>query len=350
MARERNVDVAVVGAGLVGLATARALRRAGVDAIVLEQFDAAHTRGSSHGASRIFRLSYPVVEWVALARESLGRWRELERESGLELVVTTGSLDVGSHAEAHAAVFGAAGVECELLDGAACERRFGVRVPRGTPVLHQADGGIVRADRALAALRAGAVVRERTRVEALERDGSGVDVVTPDGRLRARAVVVAAGAWAPPLLAAAGIVLDAVPTLETVAYFAHPAPDRLPPVIDDAHPDWAPGLASYALPDPGRGIKAGVHHAGPPADPDAAGAPDERVAAWASDWVAERYPAAAAEPCAVETCLYTTTPDERFVLERHGPVVVGSACSGHGFKFGPAVGERLAALALEAFD
>jgi sarcosine oxidase len=64
-------------------------------------------------------------------------------------------------------------------------------------------------------------------------------------------------------------------------------------------------------------------------------------------WLRERLPGVDAEPVAVETCLYTTTPDERFILERRGRVVIGSPCSGHGFKFAPAVGRKLAELALE---
>jgi sarcosine oxidase len=47
----------------------------------------------------------------------------------------------------------------------------------------------------------------------------------------------------------------------------------------------------------------------------------------------------------VETCLYTNLTDDRFTCERRGRVVVGSPCSGHGFKFAPLIGARLAALA-----
>ena len=76
---------------------------------------------------------------------------------------------------------------------------------------------------------------------------------------------------------------------------------------------------------------------------------DESVEA-VSRWVAERYPSAAPRPHLAETCIYTNTEDEHFVLERHGRIVIGSPCSGHGFKFAPLIGERLAGLALgEAF-
>jgi sarcosine oxidase len=84
---------------------------------------------------------------------------------------------------------------------------------------------------------------------------------------------------------------------------------------------------------------------GAPADPDEEGGPDEALVQEIADWTRERFPRADPNPVHAESCFYTTTDDERFVLERHGRIVVGSACSGHGFKFGPATGKRLAALA-----
>ena len=86
-------DVVVVGGGVMGLASAWALARAGRDVTVLEQFEIGHTYGSSHGASRIFRFAYSETEWVALAQEALPLWRELEVESGAELLSLTGLLD-----------------------------------------------------------------------------------------------------------------------------------------------------------------------------------------------------------------------------------------------------------------
>ena len=105
--------------------------------------------------------------------------------------------------------------------------------------------------------------------------------------------------------------------------------------LDDA----TRGHAMYALHDPVHGLKAGAHHAGRVADPDR----DERAdpaarRARSPRGSRERLPDVDPEPVGAETCLYTTTDDERFVLERRGRVVIGSACSGHGFKFAPAVG------------
>ena len=98
----------------------------------------------------------------------------------------------------------------------------------------------------------------------------------------------------------------------------------------------------YSLHDPVHGLKAGAHHAGAEADPDMEESPDPAIVERIASWVREVDP----DPVEAQSCLYTTTSDEHFVLERRGRVVVGSACSGHGFKFAPAVGRRLADLAL----
>jgi sarcosine oxidase len=102
----------------------------------------------------------------------------------------------------------------------------------------------------------------------------------------------------------------------------------------------------YGLATPGEGVKVAEHHTGPVVDPDTRSFdPDdaalERVRRYAADWL----PGLVAEPRSVTTCLYTSTASEDFVLDRVGPVVLASPCSGHGFKFTPEVGRLLADLA-----
>jgi sarcosine oxidase len=152
-------------------------------------------------------------------------------------------------------------------------------------------------------------------------------------------VVVTAGPWARGLLAGAGIDLPVVETCETVAYFrlARPVPSAVAEITD--------GRGFYSLADPVYGLKVGHHMTGRRADPDLVQSPDARVVAAIAGWARARFELADPEPALAQTCFYTTTSDERFVLERHGRIVVGSACSGHGFKFAPAVGRRLADLA-----
>lgn len=317
----RKKRIVVVGAGVMGLATAASLAQSGAAVSVLEQFEVGHTHGSSHGSARIFRISYPQASWVRLARESLPLWRELEGKAGGELLRTTGSLDLGSDLP-HAGALDECGEAYEQLDAPETLRRFGL----DSPSVYQRDGGVVLADRALAALRDGAVVagarlQEGTRVTDLEE----IDADT---------VVVTAGAWAPKL----GIDLPVRVTRETVSYF-DVGRESLSIV------DWSGEQVVYALSTPEGRLKVGIHHAGTDTDPDDEGVPDpDRVRA-ATEWVAERF--GPAEPAYSETCLYTTTPDESFILERRGRYVIGSACSGHGFKFAPAIGRRLARLALD---
>ena len=335
-----SAEVVVVGAGINGLATAHALMKRGREVLVLEQFPLGHTRGSSHGTSRIFRLAYPEPHWVRLAQEALEGWRELEREGGQQLLELHGLIElVPDLGESSAAALDACGVAWELLERDTAEREFALVVPEGAVALLQHDAGFVRADRALRALARGAHVLPQTKVLSLD------PLETTAGAIEAEAVVVTAGAWARELLAPA-TELDVVVTRETVAYFQLETEKPIPSVVE-----LTPGThahAMYTLPAPGIGLKAGRHKSGPPTDPNEEGEPDPRLVEEAIAVVAGRFPRADPVPVKTETCLYTLAEDDQFLLERHGRIVVGSACSGHAFKFAPAVGRRLADLTEEA--
>ena len=326
-------DVVVVGAGVMGAATARALARDGREVRLLEQFEVGHERGSSHGRSRIVRLAYPELEFVDLAKEAFVGWRELERESGKQLLELSGLLElVESPEQSSRDALDAAGAEYELLDAEAARRRWPIGVPDGWTPLFQPEAGIVRADLAHrafidGALAYGARLEENTRVGSLDH-------------VEATAVVVTAGPWVSRLVPD----LPVRTTRETVAYFrcrGQPLPSvvQLDPVTR--------GHAMYSLHDPIHGLKAGAHHAGATVDPDEPGVADLALVEEIAAWVARTYPDAEPESVATETCMYTTTADEHFILERRGRIVIGSPCSGHGFKFAPAIGTRLAALAAD---
>ena len=324
------MKVAVIGAGVMGLATGWALKRRGHEPVVYEQFEVGNDRGSSHGRSRIFRLAYAEDHYVRLAQESLGLWRELEAETGEMVLELPGLVEIVSTLEeSTAATLERCGVAWERLDREEAERRFPIRVPEGSFVVVQPEAGIARADKALAAFARELNVRERMRVTLDEVD--------------AEAVVVTAGSWVNELLDES---LPVKTTRETLCYFRLETDRPIPSVVS-----FKPGRHThemYSLYDPEHGLKVGAHHAGAEADPNEPGEPSpelvERIAAWAR----ETYKLDDAEPVETDTCMYTTTADETFILERRGRVVVGSPCSGHGFKFAPAIGERLADLATEA--
>lgn len=337
-----QAEVVVVGAGVNGLAAAWALAREGRDVLVLEQFPLGHTRGSSHGASRIFRLAYPEPHWVRLAQEALEGWRELEAETGTTLLELNGLIElVSDPREGSADALDECGVPWSVLEPDEVARRFPLRVPDGLQAVLQENAGYVRADLALEAFSHGLRILPETKVLSLD------PLDTTAGRIETGAVVVTAGPWVRELLA--GVVdLPVVPTRETVAYFELGSDKPIPSVVDFKPDSNLHG--TYALAAPGIGLKIGRHKSGPPADPDEEGRPDPEVVEHVKEVVAERFPEAAPEPVKVETCFYTNTDDDRFILERHDTIVVGSACSGHSFKFAPAVGKRLAALAAEALS
>jgi sarcosine oxidase len=317
--------VAVVGAGVMGCATAWALRARGAEVSVHEQFELDNARGSSHGRTRIFRVSYPDPSWIRLAQEARAGWLELDPG----LLGLYGLVELVADPELTSArALEECGVPYRLLDTDET-RTLGASLPDGWSALHLADAGVVFADRARHAFldAAGVEVETNRRIESVDE-------------LDADVVVVTAGSW----------VRDFAPDLpvtvtrETLAYFRREGPP--PPSIVELNPETG-GHGMYSLYDPVHGLKAGAHHAGAEADPNAAGGPDPAVVERISSWVRARFPDVDPEQVDAQACLYTTTRDEHFILERRGRVVIGSACSGHGFKFAPAVGRRLAVLALE---
>ncbi len=343
--RAESYDAVVVGAGVMGCAAAAAAATAGARVLVLERFERGHDRGSSHGTSRIFRLSYPQPRYVELALAARADWEALQRAAGRRLLVPTGGLDRGPDVAAHAAALDACEVPHELLTGDEVARRWpALRPEPDETLLYQPDGAMIAADATLRSLEdlataRSACFRRGVKVEAVEDRGGRAVIATADGaRIDAAAAVVTAGAWTGPLLERAGISLPLRPTRETVVHLAHPG-DPPPAVVQ-----WgAPSL--YALASPGIGLKAAEHQAGPTIDPDVPGPPDEASISRVKAWVERLFPDAGGIE-RVETCLYTNAPGDDFIVERRGAIVIGSACSGHGFKFAPTIGRRLAALAL----
>ena len=343
-------DVVVVGGGAMGAATTHALASLGRRVAMVEQFGAGHDRGSSHGASRIFRLAYQDASYIPLAQRALRLWRKLSDECGVPLLETTGGID---HGERHvldeiATNLAAHDVPVQQINAEEAMHRWpGMRF-EGT-VLWQRDAGRVNADATVLALHRravelGADVFTGERVDDIRVSDGSVEVVTGRRTLVGDVVVVAAGAWLPAIAGALGLDAELpslVVTQEQPAYFAAPGADHWPVFVhygDRSH---------YGLFTPGVGLKVGEHGTGVIVDPDARPPADgervQRLTSYVERWL----PGAAPTATRVDTCLYTTTPDERFVLRRFGRVVVCSACSGHGFKFVPAIGENVAALAAE---
>jgi sarcosine oxidase len=350
-----SAHVVVLGAGLAGTAAARSIAARGHRVTVLERFEAGHRRGSSHGQERIFRLSYEEPEYVRLGLDALDGWRALERETGASILHPVGMLDHGNPARLDALerTCRDQGVPIARIDAAVAAANW----PGFTfesDVLLQPEAGWLAADRAIAAFtmlaeRDGASFRYGRAARAVESVGAGWRVTTGDGTLDADALVVATAGWTPdllgPMLAAVVELPPIRVTVETVAYFR--------PRGDAAWPCWCHRLDPevYGLPSPDGLVKVAEHGTGPEAHPDERPfepTPDAlaRLEAYVERWLP------GVEPGAVRsaTCLYASTPTDDFVLDRSGSFVLGVGLGGHGFKFGPAIGERLAALVDDALD
>jgi sarcosine oxidase len=325
-----------------------------VPTLLFEQFSLGHVRGSSHGATRIFRYSYPDPCYVEMAVRAGETWARLAADAGEELLVRTGGLDAGPGAEDCAKALAACGVAHAWLTGAQVRDRFGgIGTRQGERILLQPDSGVCLAGRTVAALqrlagRDGAAIRAGTPVLGIEAGRDQVLLRTAAGEVTARAAVITAGPWAQGVLAGA---LPQAPrltvTVQQVRYYAPRDPATAWPTLIE----WGPeGLVWYAVPAAGvaPGIKVAAHIPGPAVDPRDGPFTeiDPALEEEAAGYVRDRLPGLDPAGLAAETCLYTMTSDEDFVLDRAGPLVVGGGCSGHAFKFGPLLGEFLADLAL----
>jgi sarcosine oxidase len=347
-----DVEIAIIGGGAVGLAAAWRLAAAGREVLLIERFDLGHDRGSSHGPTRIFRFAYDMPDYVRMAQAALPLWRELEQSSGKELLRITGGLDVGNdtYLKALETALTKCGAAAERLDAGARKKRFGWLEAGDEPAVYSPDTGVLAAARALEAMASaaragGAEIRERAPVEQIDvqDDAVTLDIAGEKGEeIRARRCIVAAGAWARPLLAQLSIPLPVTVTREQVFYFH--APDDVVPFIYRGDIDRY-GVPAFAG---APGVKVAEHGTGERTSADGRSDDmDPEGEARVAEFVERVLPGFDSEPVAFETCLYTTTPDEDFVLDTRGPIVIASACSGHGFKFAPIVGEILACMTIE---
>lgn len=342
----RHAGIVVAGLGIHGSAACYEIARRGHRVVGIDQFPAGHTLGSSHGATRMIRRAYPNPVWNPLVERAFAGWRRWECASGATLVHTTGGL------YAHAGPAALQGPDCRVVDDPAELSRLmpGLAVPAGHHAVWDPAAGVLEASRALSVARDGATAlgAELSRGERLlswEARPDGVLVRTDRRELSARALVLAPGSW----------VAQAVPELAglfevwriVTLTVRSGQPVAAPPSLGAFSVDRAGGLL-FGIPDAGgHGFKVGVD-AGPVCEPRTAPAPPtaaeiDHLAALMSDFV----PGVDTALAEAASCLYTMTADRRFVvgaLPWAPQVVLAAACSGHGFKFGPAIGEAVADL------
>lgn len=354
-AGSERADVLVVGGGLTGLSAAWALARRGREVLVLERAEVGHTGGGSHGSCRIFRFGYEDPDYVRLVGLARPLWQELEDASGSRLLHPCPQLTFGPQMEEVLAAMRQAGAPCELLAARDAADQFPGVAVKGDVVVYEPDSAVIAADQTLAALTAlvqsaGGEVRADAAVSGLADEGQRVLVRTNSGSVLANLVIVCAGPWTPALLSSAGITVPGSATLEQVAYFAPSRTVQAGSFGGERRPIFVHygGEFAYGLPVPGSDqYKLGVHHGGPATDPNHQDhSPSAGLADRIQHAAREFLPGYEPVPVAVERCVYDNSPDTDFLVDRIGNIVIGSGTSGHGFKFGPLLGEWLANLAV----
>lgn len=355
----RMWDAVVIGAGAMGAATAWQLTTRGRSVVVLEQFTHGHTRGSSHGATRNFNTAYTDPGLQQLVQEARAGWRELEELCGRTLLDPVGMTNHGAGVAPDTAErLRALGEPATLVPVAEARERW-PEIAFDTRVVHVPGAGRVRADAAITTLLeqaqiCGGQVHFNSPALKVHQRAGHAEVVTHAQTLRAKRVVVTAGAWVERVLSGVVPLPRLRVTEEQPSHFAPSGAHAWPsfnhfPLAE--HPQYAgwPGII-YGMATPGEGVKVGWHQAGPLASPDdrpgVLADVRDSLSAYAAQWLPGVDPASALP---VE-CMYTTTEDSRFVLTRFGSIVVGTGFSGEGFKFTPAIGRVLADLAQEELD
>ena len=354
-------DFAVIGLGAIGGATAAELVRRGHSVVGFDRYTPPHTMGSAHSDTRMIREAwYRGSPYMPLVRDAWRRWADLERTSGRTLRRTAGALMMGPE---DGRVFAGS----PLRDAArpdtgdvilsveeVVERFPWLRPDPGTVTIYEPGAAVLSLEACLEATleAAGGAEGADLRFDELaiewSASASGVRVRTERGEYTARRLAIAAGAWTPQLLPGLSLPLEVE---RTVQYWFEPAGAHADALAEG--PAWVWELERegtwYGFPPTARGLKAGMHfQAGRGTDVERVerevGAPETEDL---RRLFARYAPGVAGALTHASVCLYTNTPDEDFILDRHpehSRVAIFAGGSGHAFKFAPTLGALMADL------
>ena len=366
-------DLIIIGAGVMGSSTAYHAAKRGLKTLLLEQFDLLHYRGSSHGESRTIRATYPEAYYGPMVIESEKLWREAETDAGYNVYFKTEQLDLGPFDNtsllALIANCGKQGIRHKVMDSKEVHVKFGgkVNVPEGWVAVVSENGGVLKPTKAVAmfqtlAVKYGVVVKDKTEVAdvAVDEEKGGVVVRSGSGEMfYGKKCVVTAGAWVSKLVrnVSKGVVNLPIQAIETTLFYWK--------IKEGCEEDFTigkgfPTFAIYAEPyiygtpafEFPNLIKVAVH-GGRECDPDSrTWRPAKMVVEYLKEWLKLTFGDRVKwedGPVMSQSCLYSMTPDEDYVIDFLGgrfgeDVVVAGGFSGHGFKMAPVVGRILVDL------
>ncbi|MEX1040816.1 MAG: N-methyl-L-tryptophan oxidase [Pirellulaceae bacterium] len=357
-----TADVIVIGLGGVGSAAAWHLARRGLRVLGFDRFDPPHDHGSSHGQSRVIRKAYfEHPNYVPLLQAAYQAWHELEQASAQSLYFPVGLLEVGPVDGVIIPGILASAAEHQLpierLSAAEIHARWpGVRVTEGDVGLFESEAGYLLVEACVAAhLRvaeqAGAELRFNEQVVSWSAEEDQVRVVTDRGEYQAARLVIAGGPWADQLLAELRLPLR---LLRKDLYWYvggstdYRAESGMPTFLFETPAGYYYGFPAFDH----RGLKVARHDGGIPlASADGLTREiDTADQALVERFLATHLPNSMGTLAEHATCIYTMTPDEHFVVDRHPEhpqVALAAGLSGHGFKFASILGRILAELATD---
>lgn len=359
----------VIGLGAMGAATVYQLAKAGVKVAGIDRHHPPHTFGSSHGDTRITRLSVGEgAQYVPIVRNSHRIWRELEaasgealfEQSGLLVLTSRDDFDPSDESDFTLRTISLAntyGIDHEVLDAAQIRQRFAqfAHVADSAIGYYEPDGGFVRPERCIEvqlrlAEQHGATLYKGETVTAIRADEHGVTVTTDQRTLQADKLVVSAGNWAGDLLGAPFDQLLKVYRQQLFWFELEPGADLVgkSPTYILTH-GQGEGNTNYGFPAlPGEGTlkiaTAQYHTASTPETLDRTVSAAEEQAMYEQQ-VRGRIAGVTSKVVKSAVCAYTVTPDHHFIIDQHPTLqhtLVVSPCSGHGFKHSAALGEAFA--------
>jgi sarcosine oxidase len=357
----RAYDAIVVGLGAMGSAALYHLARGGQRVLGLDMFPLGHDQGSSHGHHRMIRRSSYRVSHEPLIARAFELWPRLEDESGHNIMNLIGEVALGYRQEGarylDINLDPTLGGYREVLDEWALRERFpGFRLHEGMTATYERTAGFLRPEVGIAAhleiaARSGARIQRCEEVLSWAVDGEGVEVTTSAATYHADRLIITAGPWANELLVGLGLPLQVVRIVNVYFEPQRPGLWRL----DRGAPDFllsVPEGSYYGMPDiEGHGLKIGRHENGEPTTARSIRREVDPGEIEMLRAVLDRYmPGASGAVRQTITCMYTMTPDENYIVERHperAQVVYGCGFSGTGYKFSCVIGEILAQLAID---
>ncbi|XP_797352.2 peroxisomal sarcosine oxidase [Strongylocentrotus purpuratus] len=359
-------DVVIVGAGIQGSATAYHCVKQGLKTVLLEQFSLPHSRGSSHGQSRIIRYSYDQTHYSQMMSEAYPMWKELEKETSTPLYKKTGLLTISLPPnkglyESSLNQMRKFERPHRILDHEARKKEYPqLDIPKDALVFMDYDGGTLRADKALRAYQdtfknCGGILKEEEQVLKIT-PGTLVTVTTSKGTYRTRHLILTPGAWAQKVLRPLGLDPPLTVARINVPYWQEKevgAMSKFPNVIFETKTKkHVYGLQELEYP----GLtKIPFHGGSDNIDPDYRDTVHNEAVGHKSEiefmkkFIARYFPLLLSEPTIMETCMYTLTPDDELIMDRHPVypnIIVCCGCSGHGFKLAPSIGKILCRMAM----